>query len=145
MPAEKSRQQIAQLLHARGISPTQQRVEIAAVLLERPQHLSAEQILRQVGAGGGQVSKATVYNTLRLFAGRGLVREVVVDPSRVVYDSNTRPHHHLYDVESGSLEDIDPKLVSVAKLPDLPPDIKVEGVDVVVRVRRSRQGHRSPG
>lgn len=140
MPAEKSRQRIAQLLHARGISPTQQRVEIAAVLLERPQHLSAEQILRQVGAGGGQVSKATVYNTLRLFAGRGLVREVVVDPSRVVYDSNTCPHHHIYDVESGSLEDIDATLVSVAKLPDLPPDIEVEGVDVVVRVRRLRHG-----
>jgi len=145
MAGEMTRQQVAEVLHAHGIAPTQQRIDIAAVLLERPQHVSAEQLLGRVSVLGGQASKATVYNTLRLFAERGLVREVFVDPTRVVYDSNTHPHHHLYEVESGHLEDIDSSLVSVASLPDLPPDTRLEGVDVVVRVRRSRPENGSEG
>jgi len=131
-----SRQGVAEVLHAHGITPTQQRVDIAAILLECPQHLSAEQVLSRVNAAGGSVSKATVYNTLGLFADRGLVREVIVDPSRVFYDSNTRPHHHLYEVTTGRLEDIDPAVVSVASLPALPPGTVVEAVEVVVRVRQ---------
>jgi len=135
MSERPSRQRIAELLRGHGIGLTQQRIEIAGMLLERPQHLSAEQVLSQVNAAGGSVSKATVYNTLGLFAEKGLVREVIVDPSRVFYDSNTDPHHHLYEVTTGRLEDIDPALVSVARLPALPPGTVVEGVDVVVRVR----------
>ena len=64
------------------------------------------------------------------------MREVIVDPSRVFYDSNTRPHHHLYEVTTGRLEDIDPAVVSVASLPALPPGTVVEAVEVVVRVRQ---------
>jgi len=76
-----------------GISPTQQRVEIAQLLLIKHQHLSAEQVLEQINAKGSRVSKATVYNTLGLFAQRGLVKEVFVDPSKVFYDTNTSEHY----------------------------------------------------
>ena len=67
-------------LNAHGIVPTLQRLQIARVLLSRPQHLSAEQILGMVNRERGHVSKATVYNTLNLFARKGLIREVIVDP-----------------------------------------------------------------
>ncbi|WP_457825730.1 Fur family transcriptional regulator, partial [Staphylococcus aureus] len=58
-----------------GIRPTAQRVQIALLLLAAPQHLSAEQILASLWAAGARVSKATVYNTLNLFAARGLIRQ----------------------------------------------------------------------
>ena len=61
-----------------GIRPTAQRVRIAALLLSAPQHLSAEQILAQLRASGARVSKATVYNTLNLFAAHGLLPSEVV-------------------------------------------------------------------
>ncbi|MGH8132735.1 MAG: Fur family transcriptional regulator, partial [Steroidobacteraceae bacterium] len=57
-----------------GIRPTTQRVRIATLLLSAPQHLSAEQILANLRSAGARVSKATVYNTLNLFASRGLIR-----------------------------------------------------------------------
>ena len=60
-----------------GIRPTAQRVRIATLLLSSPQHLSAEQILASLRVHGTRVSKATVYNTLNLFAGRGLIRAAV--------------------------------------------------------------------
>ncbi len=133
---QPSREELSQLLQSRGVTPTQQRIEIAGILLGRPQHLSAEEVLNRVNRDEARVSKATVYNTLGLFAEKGLVREVIVDPSKVVYDSNTRPHHHLYDLDTGALQDIDADEISIARLPRLPEDMIVEGVDVVVRVRR---------
>ena len=130
--------QLEKLLRHHGITPTQQRLQIAAVMLNRPQHLAAEQILARVNADGSQVSKATVYNTLGLFAAKGLVRELVVDPSKVFYDSNVEPHHHLYDVTTGELTDIRVDSVAVEGLPEVPEGAVVEGVDVIVRIRSPR-------
>ncbi len=128
----------ARLLEAHGISPTRQRIELAAVLLARPQHLSAEQLLNQVNGDADLVSKATVYNTLGLFVRKGLVREVVVDRARVFYDSNAEDHHHIYDVDDGTLTDIDASEIAVKGLPPLPSGAEVDGVDVIVRIRRKR-------
>jgi Fur family iron response transcriptional regulator len=127
-------------LRSAGVIPTRQRVAIARVLLERPQHLSAEQLIARLHAHDGcrGVSKATVYNTLGLFARVGLVREVIADPSRVFFDSNTGEHHHLYDVESGTLTDIDAGQMQLSELPPIPPDLEVAGIEVIVRVRRRR-------
>ncbi len=134
------RGQVIDLLQAHGILPTQQRVEIAQVLFARPQHLSADQVLAAVNRERHLVSKATVYNTLGLFARKGLVREVIVDPSRVFYDPNTEDHHHFYNVDTGTLEDIDPGALALGPLPPPPPGTVTEGVDVVIRVRRAEGG-----
>ncbi|MCP5141569.1 MAG: transcriptional repressor [Chromatiales bacterium] len=125
-------------LRACGISPTAQRVEIARALLSRPQHLSADQVLAVVNRERSSVSKATIYNTLALFAEKGLVREVIVDPSRVFYDSNTEPHHHLYQVEDGALSDIALNSIALDGLPALPEGMEIDRVDVIVRVRKPR-------
>ena len=95
------------LLRSHGILPTQQRLLIARALFENPRHVSAEQIMGQVNEGQANVSKATVYNTLGLFARNGLVNEVIVDPTRVFYDPNTTHHHHFYNIDTGELTDIE--------------------------------------
>ncbi|MDX2410625.1 MAG: transcriptional repressor, partial [Woeseiaceae bacterium] len=51
-----------------GILPTPQRLDIAAILLQRPQHMSAEHIIDKLKDSGSKVSKATVYNSLNLFS-----------------------------------------------------------------------------
>jgi len=124
-----------QLLANRGITPTQQRVEIARVLLARPQHLSAEELLLRVNRRGHGVSKATVYNTLGLFARRGLVREVIVDPNKIFYDSNTSEHHHVYNTSTGLLTDIEAHEIAVGELPPTPEGTEFTGVDIIVRVQ----------
>src|SRR3982074_2732147 len=85
-----------------GIRPTAQRIRIAALLLSEPQHLSAEQILASLRAAGARVSKATVYNTLNLFAAHGLIRQLSVDGSRAWFDSRVEPQYHFHDLESGA-------------------------------------------
>jgi len=131
----KERSELEALLADKAILPTQQRLEIAEVMLERDQHLSADQVLDRLRERGSRVSKATVYNSLGLFAEKGLLRQVIVDPARTFYDSNTRPHHHFYNEDSGSLTDFSPDAVSVNGLPELPDGTRACGVDVVVRLR----------
>jgi Fur family iron response transcriptional regulator len=133
-----ARQDILDKLTACGVLATTQRLEVADVLLDKPQHLSADQIIEVLRRGGSRVSKATVYNTLKLFSERGLVRELHVDASRKFYDSTTHPHHHFYHVDSGELEDIPAGQVEVRGLPPLPAGTERESVEVMIRLRKSR-------
>jgi len=130
-----TRADIAELLRNHGIRPTHPRIEIAHVLFARREHLSADQILTLANARYPESSKATVYNTLKLFLEKKLVRELIVDPARVVYDPNTEPHHHLYDVVTGRLTDIPAGDIRVTGLPPLPSGTVAEGVDIIVRTR----------
>ena len=129
---------IIQKLKSCGVRPTPQRIEVASVLLDRPQHLSADQIIERLKANGSRVSKATVYNTLHLFSSKGLVKELCVDPSRKFYDSTTHAHHHFYHVDTGEISDIDNGEVSIMGLPPLPDGTEQESVEVLVRIRDKR-------
>jgi len=132
-----SEKQATARLREHGILPTQQRLQIAQVLLTRDQHLSAEQVLELVNATGKSVSKATVYNTLGLFAEKGILREVNVDPIRAFYDTNSSAHHHFYNVDTGELSDIDSGQMPVEQLPVAPAGTVVDEVDVIIRVRNA--------
>ena len=126
---------ILNLLEQHGVMPTAQRLEIANILLSRPQHLSADQILERLREQDSNVSKATVYNTLNLFGQRGIVREIMVDPVRKFYDSTTHDHHHFYNVDTGELQDIPLGALELANLPALPEGTVGDGIDVVIRVK----------
>jgi Fur family iron response transcriptional regulator len=134
-PVPVPRAEIAERLRLHGIAPTHQRIEIANALFSRCEHQSADQILSTVNTHHSETSKATVYNTLRLFLEKGLVREVIVDPSKVFYDPNTAPHHHFYNLASGELTDIPAAALHVTGLPTLPEGMLAESIDVIVRIR----------
>ena len=130
---------ITALLEKHDILPTSQRVEIAALMLAEHQHMSADQVLAHIRLSGeAAVSKATVYNTLGLFAEKGLLREVIVDPTKVFYDSNTHPHRHFYNVDDGRLIDFDAAECAISNLPEPPAGTVAEGVEVIVRIRQNR-------
>lgn len=126
----------AQRLAACGIRVTPQRLQVASLLLSAPQHLSAEQIAEALRRTGTHVSKATVYNTLNLFAARGVIRQVNVDGNCAWFDSNVAPHYHFHDEQTGALLDVEPRDVQFSRLPQPPSGMEVAGIDVVIRLRR---------
>ena len=125
-----------QRLSESGIRPTAQRVRIATLLLSAPQHLSAEQILATLRSSGARVSKATVYNTLNLFAARGIIRQLSVDGSRAWFDSNVDAHYHFHDVSTGALIDVPVPSVEFSRLPAPPEGTEVAGIDLIIRLRK---------
>jgi len=134
-----TRGELVEVLRNHDINPTHQRIEIAYVLFSRREHLSADQLLALVNERNSETSKATVYNTLNLFLEKKLIREVIVDPSKVFYDPNTDTHHHFYDVDTGELTDIDAAEIEVSGLPQLPEGVVTEGIDIIVRIRSRQQ------
>jgi Fur family iron response transcriptional regulator len=131
-----SKSQVIKLLTRHGITPTQQRLEIGMVLFSKDQHLSADQVLEMVNTQGSIASKATVYNTLGLFARKGLIREVIVDSTKVFYDSNTRAHHHFYNIDTGTLHDVAADQLHVTGIPTPPDGALVKDVEVIIRIQQ---------
>jgi Fur family iron response transcriptional regulator len=133
-----SREAIAKELRDHGLKPTDQRVRVAEILMSAPTHMTAEQILAAVRQGGKRVSKATVYNTLKVLAQSRLVRQIHLDPERSVYDSTRVPHHHFHDVDTGELCDIHPDDIAFSRFPQLPEGMEAEAVEVVIRIKKKR-------
>ena len=130
-----TRESLPALLRAHGISPTHQRIEIAHAIFSHHEHVAADRILALANVRATETSKATVYNTLKLFVEHKLIREVIADPGKVFYDPNTAPHHHFYDVESGAITDIDSEGIRIDGLPPLPAGMVSAGIDIIVRTR----------
>ncbi|MES9862260.1 MAG: Fur family transcriptional regulator [Candidatus Thiodiazotropha sp. LLP2] len=137
-PIEQSRN-ITEMLNAHGVNPTKQRRLIADVLFARNQHVTADQLFDAVKQTGSRVSKATVYNTLGLFARKKLIREIFIDATRTFYDSNNSHHHHFYNVDTGDLIDIKERLAPHFLGPNLPDGTAMEVVDLVIRVKNKKR------
>ncbi len=135
-PSDATLEQARAILERHGVRPTLQRVRVAGILLTAPRHLTAEQILADLRQSSGRVSKATVYNTLKLFVEQGLARQIHAHPEHCVYDSTMAPHHHFQDLDTGEMIDIRPEDLAFAKLPPLPPGMEIADVEVLIRLRR---------
>ncbi len=123
-------------LRAAGLRPTRQRLALARLLLESgDRHVTAEQLHGEALAAQIKVSLATVYNTLHQFTEAGLLREVVVEPGRSYFDSNTSDHHHFFCSSTGGLQDIPGEDLMVSGLPLPPSGTEICGVDIIIRVR----------
>jgi Fur family iron response transcriptional regulator len=128
---------IVQKLRAAGLRPTRQRMSLAKLLFEMgDRHVTAEQLHQEAGQGRIRVSLATVYNTLHQFTSAGLLREVVVQPGRSYFDTNTSDHHHFFIEASGHLQDIPGDSVVLSKLPEPPSGTRISRVEVIVRVAK---------
>lgn len=122
-------------LQEAGLRPTRQRLALARLLFERPcHHITAEKLHRQATQAAIPVSLATVYNTLHQFTGAGLLREVVVDPSRSYFDTNNSAHHHFFDEDRGELMDIPQHAIRISDLPAMPSGSELRHVDVIIRI-----------
>ena len=98
--------------------------------------LTAEHLHSEAVGANIRVSLATVYNTLHQLTKVGLLREVVVEPGRVYFDTNISDHHHFFHVDEGRLQDVDADCVTMAALPAPPGGTEIERVDVVIRCRK---------
>lgn len=123
------------MLRVSGIQPTSQRIVVAKALFAKHQHVTADHLYEALLQTGSRVSKATVYNTLKLFVENGLLREIFIDSGRTYYDSNTSHHHHYYNVDTGDLGDLLEDLPYLPGDDHLPNGTALDNIDIVVRVR----------
>jgi Fur family peroxide stress response transcriptional regulator len=91
-----------------GLRVTPQRRAILEVLVDDNSHPTAEAVYQRVLAVMPDVSRTTVYSTLRELSDLGALAPVHdLSEGGQRYDTNTKTHHHLYCVECHRLIDID--------------------------------------
>ncbi len=86
------------------------RMTILKYVLEHKTHHTAESIYETLKKEYPSISIATVYNTLKLFAKIGIVKQLMIDESKVYYDSNIYPHFHLKCTVCGKIYDVSPPI-----------------------------------
>jgi len=98
---------LASALRDRGQRVTPQRLMVARVMSDLDTHVTAEAVYDEVSARMPGVSLPTVYATLDLLEGVGLVDRVTTERGAVVYDPRTDEHHHLVCRRCGAIMDVE--------------------------------------
>lgn len=105
----------------RGMRMTGQRRIIARVLSEAHDHPDVEEVYRRASARDPRISLSTVYRTVRLLEGQGIVERHDFCDGRARYEPAGHEHHdHLINVKTGEViefknEDIEHLQERVAK------------------------------
>ena len=129
--------EIETLLDKAELRQTKQRTQLAKMLFQAEnRHFTAEQLHKEARTAGGTISLATIYNTLHQFRTAGLLRQVIVEPGKVYFDTNTEPHHHFYIEDDGELLDVERSEIEISTLPEIPKDCAIQETDVIIRLRK---------
>ena len=86
---------LMQRLRGHRIAVTPQRLAVLAILENRRDHPSAEWIYQEVRRQLPAISFNTVYKTLEVFCGKGLIIKVNPLHEAARYDGDTSHHAHL--------------------------------------------------
>ena len=125
------------MLHRVGLRPTRQRLALGWFLFGKgDRHVTAEILFGEASRAKVPVSLATIYNTLHQFTDVGLLRRVVVDGSKIYFDTNINTHHHFFVEGENELLDIADGDVLVGNMPKPPDGYEITRTDVIVRLKR---------
>lgn len=94
-------------LRSVGLKATPPRLKILQLLRQGAQrHWSADDIYRQLAAGGEDVGLATVYRVLSQLEQARIVRRSSFDGGKAVFEIDDGPHHdHLVCVRCGRVDE----------------------------------------
>ena len=107
------------LFRQNGLKITPQRRIILELLIGDDSHPTADAIYRRVIAVLPDVSRATVYNTLReLVALDALIEVHGLSEGGTRYDTNTGTHHHLFCTRCHALVDINRNFAGLSLSPE---------------------------
>jgi len=91
---ENTVKQLKEYLEKHNIKPSTIRLKVLEYLLGNRVHPTADDIYRNVLPYIPTLSKTSIYNTLELFADKGVVKVLALDNNEACYDIDTRLHGH---------------------------------------------------
>ncbi len=90
----------------KGLKMTDQRKIIAEVIFSSTDHPNAEEIYARANKINDSISLATVYRTINLLEGYGIIEKLDFQDGKSRYEASENAHdhhHHLIDLESGQV------------------------------------------
>lgn len=123
------------ILRQCDIQPTPQRIAVVECVLTSKTHPTADEVLVSARKKCPTVSRATVYNTLKLLVERRLIGVQTIKEGAVVFDPNVQRHHHFIDDDTGDIYDIPWDQLEVKGKEKLK-DFEIVEFQVIMRGRR---------
>ena len=118
-------------LESSGQRSTKQREHIFALLLEKRDHPTADEIFARARLGMPSISLATVYNCLETLVETKLIRQVNFEREPTRYCPNLTQHAHFYCRESGDIVDIElPKQILSELMNVLPKGFSAQHIEI---------------
>lgn len=127
------RSQAITLLNAHDIKPSVQRIAIMEYLLQHRTHPAVEDIYDALSKKIPTLSKATVYNTLKMLTQKGVARQLTIDEQCTHYDGELGPHAHFLCSSCGKLYDIGLRDTSAECAANVPTGFRVETSELYLR------------
>lgn len=118
-------------LMVNGQRATKQREHIFALLLEKRDHPTADEVFVRARTDMPTISLATVYNCLETLVETKLIRQVNFERESTRYCPNLTQHAHFYCRESGDIVDIElPKHLTESLMSVLPKGFYAQHIDI---------------
>ena len=105
---------LAKELQSKGIRPSHQRLKILEYFHIHNTHPTVEEIFKELKPAMPTLTKATIYNTLKVFVKEKLVNEVHIEDNEVRYDLHAKSHGHFKCLQCGSIYDFQ---IEIEKMP----------------------------
>lgn len=97
--------EVIKILLDHNLKVTPQRITILEVILNMKNHPTAEEIYELLKSNHPNISMTTIYNTLRIFVEKGIIKKVFTGDDKIRYDPGQIKHHHIYYTDSEKIED----------------------------------------
>jgi len=101
--------EVGEFLKKSGIKPSVQRMKIMEYLINTRKHPTADKIYKELCDEIPTLSKATVYNTLKLFVDKGVAFAVNIEDNELRFDADTSMHGHFKCYKCEKIFDFDIK------------------------------------
>ena len=112
------------ILKSKDIKVTHQRIKVLDYVMNKKDHLTAEQIYNAILDKKEILSLATVYNTLTLFVEKGILQKLNGPEDKAVFDITIKDHFHFYCTKCKSVFDFSSVGIDVGSM-----DLKGNTID----------------
>ena len=97
--------ELREILTAKKIKVTPQRIAVLDAVYSLQNHPTAEQIIEYIHVRYPSIATGTVYKVLDACTQHNLIKKVKTEKDVMRYDGNVQQHHHVYCVECDYIED----------------------------------------
>lgn len=97
--------ELRDLISAKGIKVTPQRMRVLEAIYKLNNHPTAENILDYVRKNDPNIGSGTVYKVLETLVENNLIKKVKTEKDVMRYDGILENHHHLYCIQCDYIED----------------------------------------
>ena len=127
----EARVALNEAITACGLRSTRQRDHIFAVLLEKRDHPTVDEVYERAKSTMPHISLATVYNCLEALVNCGLVRQVNLERESSRYCPNLQEHAHFHCKKTSRVYDIPLPESTIESLKSVvPKEFDLEAIEI---------------